>query len=247
MTLPDADEKQRKGVLGEDTCDLFATIEDSFGIRFPDYEAVLGKSVRELAECISAESTYPKADRCLSAVAFYRLRRAFHELFGTPRGKIRAATSLATLLPWCGRRVRWRLLQHELDLTLPELTFPLWLFGSSLGIAVASSIALSTAMKAIFGAGLGLMGVVFGSFALWIFVLKCSIPLARTIPGGCETFGGLVKLVLARNYATFASQYGLTSQDEITSLLCRLIALEVGLNQTDITPTTHIPGDLNIE
>jgi hypothetical protein len=30
MTLIDADEKRRKGILGEDTCDLFATIEDSF-------------------------------------------------------------------------------------------------------------------------------------------------------------------------------------------------------------------------
>ena len=247
MTLLDADEKQRKGVLGEDTCELLATIEDSFGIRFPDYEAALGKSVWELAEYISNASEYPKADRCLSAVAFYRLRRAFRELFDTPRDMIRPATSLDILLPWSSRRVRWRRLQHQLDLALPALTYPVWLLGLSLTITVASSIALSIAMKEIFGLRLALMGVVFGSFFLWICVLICLTPLAKAIPGECETFGGLVRAVLARNYATFASKYGGTSQDQITSLLCQLIAVEVGIKPTEITPDTHIRGDLNIE
>lgn len=247
MTLLDADLKQRKDVLGEDTCELFATIEDSFGVSFPDYDALLGKSVQELAEWIANESTYPKADRCLSSVAFYKVRRAFHEQVGIPRSKIRPATALTTLLPWSDRRVRWRRLQEELGLDLPKLTYPLWLVGLSLAVTVASSIALSTAIKNLFGSGLSVMGVILASVCLWIFALRLLSSLGRSLPKGCKTFGDLVKVVLARNYATFASRYGSTSQDELTLLLCRLIALETGLNPTDVSQATRIPGDLNIE
>jgi hypothetical protein len=255
MTLLDADEKERQGVVGEDTWDLLATIEDSFGITFPDYAAVLGKSVRELAKYIAGESKYSKAERCLSAVMFYRLRRAYSELFDTPRGTIRPATSLDILLPWSSRGDRWRRLQQHLGLTFPNLTCPLWLvvgvLSLSLTIAVASSVELSKAMNAMFGLGLGAGGAVLDSFCFWIAVsallMKWSTPLARTLPRGCETFGGLVKAVLARNFATLAAQHGGTSEDEIASLLCQLIAAEVGVDSNEITPDTRVPGDLDIE
>ncbi len=85
MTLLDADLMERRNVVGEDTWELFATIEDSFGVSFPNYEPLLGKTVQELADCIAKESSYPKADRCLSSVAFYRLRRAFQNQVGNRR------------------------------------------------------------------------------------------------------------------------------------------------------------------
>jgi hypothetical protein len=247
MTLLDADLKERRNVVGEDTCELFATIEDSFGISFPDYEAILGISVQELAERIANESKHPKADRCLSSVAFYSLRRAFRDQVGTPRSKIRPGTPLVILLPWGKRRDQSRRLQEELALDFPALRLPLWLVASSLAIAVALSIALSATTKALLGSGLNVMSGVILSFCLWIFVIRLSVPVGRVIPEGCETFGSLVKMVLARNYATFASRYGHTSLDEVAALLCQLIAVEVGLNPADVKPTTRIPGDLNIE
>jgi hypothetical protein len=255
MTLLDADVKKRQRAVGEDTWELLSTIEDSFGITFPDYATVLGKSVRELAEYIAGESEYGKAKGCLSAVIFYRLRRAYSELFDTPRGNIRPATSLDVLLPWSSRGARWRKLQQHLGLTFPNLNGPWWLavgvLSLSLAIAIASSVALSKAMGAMFGLGLGAGGVVLDSFCLWIavsaFMMKWSAPLAREFPRDCETFGGLVKVVLARNFAILASQHGDTSEDEIASLLRQLIAVEVGVNSSEITLDTRVPEDLDIE
>jgi hypothetical protein len=254
MTLLDADVKERQQAVGEDTWELLSTIEDSFGITFPEYSTVLGKSVRELAEYIASESEYRKAEGCLSAITFYRLRRAHSELFDTPRGIIRPTTSLDVLFPWSSRGDRWRTLQEHLGLTFPNLTWPLWLvvgvLGLSLPIAIALSVALSKAMGAMFGLGLGAGGVVLDSFCFWIAVslvfMKWSTPLARELPRGCETFGDLVKAVLARNFATLATQHG-ASEGEIASLLCQLIAVEVGVNSDEITLDIRVPGDLDIE
>jgi hypothetical protein len=247
VTLLDADLKQLRNVLGQDTYELFALIEDSFGVAFPEYEALLGNSVQELTERLTSEPTYSKTDQCLSSVVFYKVRRAFREQVGRPQSKIRPATALAALLPWRSRRVNWCRLQEELALDLPALRWPPWLFAFSLAITVVSSIALSTLIKDSVGSGLSVTGMVFASFCLLILVLHLFLPLGRAFPKGCETFGGLVKLVLARNYATLASQYGSTSQVEVTSLLCKLIALQVGLHPADLSGATRIPDDLNIE
>ena len=75
MTLLDAD-VQRDPVLGEDTCELFEAIEDSFGVNLGDYSAICGMTVRELADVVYQKAAYPTQDRCLSAVAFYRIRRS---------------------------------------------------------------------------------------------------------------------------------------------------------------------------
>src|ERR1700723_796329 len=247
MTLLDADLMERRNVVGEDTYDLLAAIEDAFGINFQDYGAILGKSVLELAEHIANELPHPKADRCLSSVAFYKVRRAFQDQVGTIRSKVRPGTSLASLLPWTKRRDHWRRVQEQLALDLPALTIPWWLVASSLGMVVALSLALSAATKAVIGSGLNVMNVVILSFCLWIFVTRLFLPLGKGIPKGCETFGGLVKIVLARNYAAFASRYGNAPLDEVAALLCQLIAVEVGLNPVDVTPDPPIPSDLDIE
>lgn len=247
MTLLDADVMERSNLVGEDTYDLFAAIEYAFGISFGNYEAMLGSSVLELAERVAKESTYPKADRCLSSVAFYRVRHAFQDLAGVKRSEVRPDTSLAKLLSWGKRRSVWWSLEEQLALDLPALTVPLWLVASSFTTAVGAVFVLSAAAKALFGSGLNVMTVAILSFLLWILLTRLLLPLGRGIPKGCETFGGLVKMVLARNYSTFASRYGNAPLDQIVALLCQLIALEVGLRPVDVTPDTRIPNDLNIE
>jgi hypothetical protein len=41
------------------------------------------------------------------------------------------------------------------------------------------------------------------------------IPVARVLPPGSETFGGLAELVLARNYATFTTQCGGSRESDV--------------------------------
>ncbi len=243
MTLLDADEKQLASELGEDTCELLATIEDSFGIQFGDYHALLGMTVRELAGDICKKAEYSTAERCLSAVMFYRLRRALRVLFGTPRTAIGPATPVGDLLPWNSRRTRWCALQAYIGLTLPPLNYPGWLVYLSLAMSTTFLISLRVLLEL----RLSVVEIFGGSLALCLPTMVALIPLARTLPSGCETVGGLTKVVLARNYAAFASQYGSSSESDVLVALRQLIATETGRDVEEILPETNIPRDLDIE
>jgi hypothetical protein len=242
MTLLDADEKQRDPLLGEDTFELLAAVEDSFGVEFRDYQALLGMTVRELADYICKEANYPTAEKCLSAVTFYRLRQAFRVLFEIPRTAIRPATSVADLLPWGSRKTQWRMLQAHLGLTLPSLNYPSWF--ACVALVVPATFLIS--LKALLGIRLNAIEIVGGSLVLFLASLVAFIPLARTLPSDCETIGGFTKVVLAHNYATFAYQYGRSSESDVVLALRQLIATEMGRGLEEISAETHIPGDLNI-
>jgi hypothetical protein len=52
----------------------------------------------------------------------------------------------------------------------------------------------------------------------------------REFPSGCETFGDLTKLTLARNYGKISAEYGVSSEQEVLLLLRQLIATEEELD-----------------
>jgi hypothetical protein len=95
--------------------------------------------------------------------------------------------------------------------------------------------------------------IVSGSFVLILLIfariipaIEARIPLARVLPEECETFGGLVRVVLARNYAAFASQSGSSCEGGVVKALRQLTATQLGENLEQILPETRIPQDLNI-
>jgi hypothetical protein len=53
------------------------------------------------------------------------------------------------------------------------------------------------------------------TFLRIIPAVEDDIPLSRVIPEDCESFGGLVRVSLARNYAAFASQNGGPSEGSV--------------------------------
>jgi len=165
--LLDADEKiELDTVLGEDTFELFETIEDSFGVDLGDYHAFLGMTVRELAAEVNKRADYPDREKCLSAVSFYRLRSAFGTLFDIPRTAIHPATSVSKLLPWRSRGSRWQILQENLGLTLPRLVLPrLLLYVSLLGPAI-----LLISLRVFWGFPLNATLIIEGSILLIMVV-----------------------------------------------------------------------------
>ena len=56
----------------------------------------------------------------------------------------------------------------------------------------------------------------------------------------------VIKVVLARNYATFASQYGSSCDGGVLNALRQLIAGQLAMDPEEISPDTRIPHDLNI-
>jgi hypothetical protein len=235
--------------LGEDTWELFEAIEDSFGVDLGDYHEICGMTVRELADVISRKANYPSGDKCLSAVTFYKLRRAFESLFGVPRKAISPDASVGNLLPLKERNRGWERLQEHLGLTLPRLHFPGWL----LLLALVIPPTLLVSLRVFWGVGLT---------ALWIFNISCALylvtfvsiipaiderfPLSRIIPRDCETFGGLTKVILAKNYASFASQHGSSRGSDVLNAVRQLTATQLTMDPEEISPDTRIPHDLNI-
>jgi hypothetical protein len=245
MTLLDADLKPGSNKIGEDTWDLFAAVEESFGVDLGNYYELAGISVGDLADKICALANYPDETACLSAVAFFTLRQALTEQFGFQRSAIHPTTSLFELLPWVSRRTRWRLLEERLELKIPDLSWPGWvlllalLLPTSFLIAIWTHFGLQTSVQYLLWGGIAM-------FVLFLLTLRASLPLARALPAECETVGGLAKALLARNYAAFATERGSSTIRGVTPALRQLVAFQSGLRLEDISAGTRIPADLEI-
>jgi hypothetical protein len=225
---------------GEDTAALLLVIQKSFGIEFTTDDLVRAETIGELGACIWEKSKRLAPERCLSAVVFYRLRRAFIDQFDIPRDIIKPDKSLIDLLPWPGRRKQWRGIQKHSDLMLPDLRMPRWLFGSSLVIATAISV-LAGQRWSIPGYVLIVVGIM--TLVLVSYLLR---PLCRAFPRSCDTFGDLVRLALARNYGAIAAQNGTSSETEALQALRQLIAAEISIDVNRVRPETRFPEGLNI-
>jgi hypothetical protein len=132
-----------------------------------------------------------------------------------------------------------------LRVVLPELRWPLWLVALSLAVVISVFTLGWTRLVSLAGSGAGVLTVLGGFLAL-AFLLKLLAPLARHFPRSCESFGDLVKLTLARNYAGIASEYGVSSKREVLLLLRQLIVAEESIDVEEILPDTLFPEGLKI-
>jgi hypothetical protein len=240
MTLLDSDIKP-DSVLGEDTSELFEAIECSFGIDLGDYRSHCGRTIRELAADVERIAKYPPADKCLTAVAFYRLRRALQQ-FGFPRSTVRPATPVRKLLPWRNRRMRWQQTGDQLGLELPGLLYPRW----ALLLALFGPATILVCMRAFWGIPLSVPSILCLSFLFVIPAMFASIRFARTLPPGSDTCGGLAEVILARNYTAIATENGSKRGAEVLWALRQLVAAEMVMNIQQVSPDARIPQDLNI-
>jgi hypothetical protein len=245
MLLLDTYKTQRLNLFGEDTCDLLRTIEGSFGVMFSEDELVEAKTIGELAECISRKMQHPPSEKCLSALVFYQARRTLMSSFGISRAKITPETPLRELMPWKDRRRRWREIQNQLRFVLPELRWPLWLVALSF-VIVGAVFALGWARLVSLVGSASWLFTLFGAFCAWVLLLKLLAPFARTFPRSCKTFGDLIKLLLARNYAQIASMHGGSSQREVLLVLRQLVAAEESIDVEEVVSNTLFPEGLKI-
>jgi hypothetical protein len=240
MALLDSDIKADP-VLGEDTWDLFETIESSFGVELGNYHELCGKSIRELADQIEERAGYGSPDKCLTAISFYRLRRTLMQ-FGIARKAIRPSTPLHKLVSWRTRRRRWRLMRENLGLELPALVFPRW----ALVLALSAPAAVLVSIRAFCGVHISVASIVVWSVLLVIPAFIVSVPLTRTLPPGSQTCGGLSELILAKNYAAFAVRSSGSAKADVLWALRQLVAIEMVMPIEEISPETRVPQDLNI-
>lgn len=248
MYLLEGDKHQRLELFGDDTCELLHTIETSFGVTLTEDDRIRAVSIQALAGCVYNRLARPLSEKCLNGVTFYRLRRTFMNLFRVRRADITPETSLAKLLPWKVRKGRWRRIQDHLHYALPTLRMPHWELALSIVLVAFFLIfpGFGWHKLASYAGSMSGLFTFFAALSLWIVVLVLLSPLAREFPSGCETFGDLTKLTLARNYGKISAEYGVSSEQEVFLLLRQLIAAEEELDIRKVTPETLFPKGLNI-
>jgi hypothetical protein len=229
--------------IGEDTWDLFKSIEKSFDVDLGDYRDLAGITVLALSQRIGSLAEYPIENSCLSQVAFNKLREGFMTITGTKRSLIRPSTRIEHLLPLATRHLKWDALQLELGLQLPVLSLSLWLLASCLIVPLA----LLIGSRMLFGSRVSFDFIILGSLAATSIAFRAarSYP-AKTIPANLQTVGDLAKAVIACNYKALARAHGSSHERGVLPALRLLIAMETGINIKAISPETRIPSGLNI-
>jgi hypothetical protein len=243
MTLFDTQKTQSFNEVGEDTCELFGAIEQSFGVHLGDYDDLAGTSILELSKRIEGLAKYPVEESCLSLVAFNKLRPAFQTVINAPRHSVRPATRIEDLLPWQTRHLQWALLQSELGLEIPRLNLPFWLLILSLVLPVSILVCVRFFLGVHISGGM----MAIGSFILTLLALRAAMLYpARTVPASIETVGDLAKAIVACNYNVFAAANGSSQERGMLPALRLLVAMQTGIGIEKIQPETRIPSDLNI-
>jgi hypothetical protein len=102
--------------MGMDGVELVMAVEDAFQITISDAEASQILTVGQLYSCVLEKLGNNPSQKCLSSVAFYRVRRALINLFEVSRDSVTPTSKLSDLLPsnhlgntsCCDRSPTWR-------------------------------------------------------------------------------------------------------------------------------------------
>lgn len=138
--------------------------------------------------------------------------------------------------------MRWQQMRSGSGLEFPGLVYPRW----ALLLALFGPGIIFTCIRVFWGIPLGVASILGLSVLLVLPAFFATISLARTFPPGSDTCGGLVEVVLARNYAAVAKENGSQRGGEVLRALRLLVATQMVMNIEEVSPNTRIPQDLNI-
>ena len=227
--------------MGLDSVELIMDIEESFDISISDDRATKIVTVGECYEAILAE--LPDAERkraCLSAVAFYRVRRALLAVTGRSRKEIRPKAPLEDLLPRKQRHETWIQMRERLDMRCPALGLPVWGWLTVLAGATAVVFLFTFVFGWSWGWALGVPALI--TLIMLYYFLNAAF--AVELPDRIRTVGDLAKAILVRNYAKVAA--GITDADEVWESLRIIIAENLGVSLDEVTKDARFVADLGM-
>jgi hypothetical protein len=195
------------------------------------YEFILEKT---------ADSTL-KSSTCLTAAAFYDLRRHLRSL-GLTHLPIRPKTELDLAIPLIGRRTYWQALSSQMDLRFPRLGRPSWLALLNCMLVYASFLGFAE-QNVVIGI---LAAVLFGvsSSALLMFL---TIPFAVYPASTCSTIRDLVTKLVAINYTTLATRYSTRNPTDVWNALQLIVAEQLGVDRRAVVPHARFVQDLGAD
>lgn len=233
-----------QGAMGLDSVELIFAVEDAFQIHLDDAEVSCVATVGDLHALVQSKLRQSGVKRCLTSVAFYRIRRAMVDVLGVDRRAIKPATRLDDLFPKAERVERWNQVRRRLGLKMPSLRHPAWLEMSFLagGIALLAVAAIYAGLAAGWILLLVLPGMLFG-----VILLRLTPQWATRLPISLTTAGDLARDVLAFNSGRLKNETDGWSEAECWETLCRVIVHQTCIEREKIRPESRIVDDLGID
>lgn len=230
--------------MGLDTVELVLEIEEAFDISIPDDRASRMLTVGDVYDFLlekSAESTLTSST-CLTAVAFYELRRQLRSL-GLAKSQFRPRTRIDTVIPLVGRRYYWHALSLKMDLRFPRLERPSWLTLLNC-MLVATLVPVSFLITARPNLLTGFAFSIVAGITSTAVLLFLTNPLAIYPASTCLTMRDLVTNLVALNYNKLASRHSTRSPSDIWNALQLIVAEQLGVERRSVVPSARFVQDL---
>lgn len=229
--------------MGMDGVEILVEVEETFGIALDDGEVARVETVGDLCDLVLSRVPRAEQERCLTALAFWRLRAALGK-FGVERSRVRPDTRLADVV-WSGgqrmaeRRAAWARLSEALGLDLPPLVRSRTLVAIGLTSCLAAFVAAWFTGGSVWLATAGAtgLGALFG-------VLTRS---RRGYPrASIATIGGLARALVVRQAARVAAPAGGFTAPQVEAIVARIIAEHQALPLRRVTRGARFVDDLGI-
>ncbi len=232
--------------MGLDSVELLLKVEETFSIQIPDSEAVQLLTPGDLYAFVLANTkATPDPPTCLSAIAFYSLRRAARALGVAQR--LRPSDSTLNLLPPRGRRHFWSCLQCSADLLMPPLQRASWVVRSSTAIALLGGACLAYALHTMTSLGVAVCAGVAATVMSGFVLARLTRPFAIHPSRHCGTLRGLVEAVLALNFQRLTEQYDGARAKDVWMALRAIIVEQLGVAPEAVTPAARFVQDLGLQ
>lgn len=237
--------------MGLDGVELVMEVEDVFGIRLTDDQAVSAETFGQLCQVVLAKVKERLAKGCLCNKIFYRLRRTLMGSFGAKREAVKLPCRLGQFLPAADRRAEWQRLREALGLELPRLRKPLWLNRGLLAISVLAAIG-AAALTGIWpfrtcglaGMDLLVVGLTFVSTLALGHLLTA--PCANHLPAGCSTIRGFVDRLLYLNHGKPREGLDLANEAEVRSVLRSIVVEKLSVRPEQVMENARFVQDLGV-
>ena len=233
--------------MGLATVELVMDIEEAFDITIPDDRASQMVTVGDVYGFILEKTSDSTLEfrTCLSAAAFYELRRQLSSL-GLVNGKVRPKTKLDQVIPLTGRRSIWQTLSSKMDLRFPRLGRPSWLtLLNCILVAIVFFSSIAAFAKVSFLVGLV---VAFGLSVLTSAVLTfLTEPFAIYPTATCSTIRELVTYLVAINYNKLSIRYSTRSPTDVWNALQLIISEQLGVERSKVVPQARFVQDLGAD
>jgi acyl carrier protein len=237
--------------MGLDTVEVVMIVEETFDFTIPDRDAEKLRTVGEMYRYVLEHIPVDNSSKCLSSVAFYRLRRVLMDAFKTPRSNIRPTSRVEDILPRGSRKSDWQRLASKLKLTLPTLRLPSGMQNRLHWVQLLMSSIVVSAFFVMVSSQIGNLMVVCGTvgliaceIALLNAMYRWTEPYALEFAPNCRTLRGIVEILVEHDRERTVHEEKRWNEVQVWETLRAILVGQMGYDPQAVTEDARFVEDL---